>query len=135
MYPLDVGSLMYLRGFQVGDKLRVPIALGVFHYGIYIGDDGYVVHNDKGGGVRLVRFDEFAQGRPVEVEARVPWHAQAAARDEALRWIGTPYDIAQFNCEHFANLVQTGKAESAQVRNIVGLAILVGLVVLAARTG
>ena|SRR5881296_1909099 len=55
MYPLDVRSLMYLHGLQIGDKLRVPIALGVFHYGIYIGDDGHVVHNDKGGGVRLVK--------------------------------------------------------------------------------
>jgi hypothetical protein len=54
-------------------------------------------------------------------------------RQAALDLIGTQFDLFNFNCEHFASLVQTGKSESPQLWGAVaGIAVL-GLFVLAAR--
>ncbi len=116
---------------EVGDKLRVTKAFGITHYGIYVGG-GYVVHNHPDGGVETVTFERFANGRPVYIEARVPWAAQEAVRQAALNLIGTQFDLFNFNCEHFVTFVQTGKPESPQLRGaVVGVAVL-GLLALAA---
>jgi lecithin:retinol acyltransferase len=105
----------------VGDLLRVTDIVN--HYGIYVGD-GYVIHNEKGVGVRLVSLDDFAAGRDVYVDRRVPPHAQDAIRDIAFSMIGTPYDLLRFNCEHFVNLVYGGDPTSAQARVGGGVAAL-----------
>lgn len=48
-----------------------------------------------------------------------------AAIQRALAANGQRYNLVGFNCEHYANYVQTGKASSAQVNNFAGLASVV----------
>lgn len=118
---------------QIGDKLRVPVRLGVYHYGIYVGPCGPygedVVHNDKGGGVQLVGFRIFAAGQPVQVVSRArSWYEGWVIRDRALSLVGTRYDLLNFNCEHAANYAEAGVAFSPTLRGSAFLGLVGGLV-------
>lgn len=123
---------MYYRrheNLEIGDKLQVR---GI-HYGIYVGPRGSrgenVVHNAKGAGVQFVHLSEFAGGEPVWIVARVPssWYAREIVAQRAVGLVGMQYDLINFNCEHFVNLVQTGKATSP----LVALGAVVGTICLA----
>jgi hypothetical protein len=47
--------------------------------------------------------------------------------------IGRPYNLINFNCEHYATFAQTGRATSSQVENwFAGAMILTGIVSLIA---
>jgi hypothetical protein len=54
---------------------------------------------------------------------------RAEAIKRATSLIGRPYHLTRFNCEHYANYVQTGTSFSKQSDNGVGLAAL-GLTVI-----
>jgi hypothetical protein len=123
---------------QVGDMIRVPGAMGTYHVGIYVGRTGgrprAVVHNAKGLGVVICDLGEFAAGRAVELESRVPggWWAQQRAARRALSLVGLKYDLLNFNCEHAATLAQTGEARSSQLRAAgTGLLVILGIAALA----
>ena len=108
------------------------------HHAIYLGRDfrgtEWIVENFKGYGIRLVtaavhfsrgnqvsRIERFS-GTPQQRKAAVQW---------ALQQVGRRYDLVHFNCEHFAEQVQTGRPRSRQVERVgMGLAILffIGLV-------
>ncbi len=113
---------------RIGDKLRVLGALGLYHYGVYVGPCGPhgedVVHNDKTCCVQLVPLWLFAGGGMVEIVDRAPFEAQPTVRDRALSLIGTQYDLVNFNCEHAANYILTGFATSPTVRDMVMLGVI-----------
>jgi hypothetical protein len=48
----------------------------------------------------------------------------------ALDMVGQPYSLINFNCEHFSEFVQHGKARSRQVENF-GIGILAALFIIA----
>lgn len=130
---------MYPRRYEypeIGDTVRVA---GLFpHVGIFVGPNGGyadgVVHNDKNGGVRLASFAEFTGGRPWQVVSLPrPWHERLEIVEQALSLIGTQYDLLSFNCEHFVNLVKTGRPFSPTLRDFVGAATVIGLVWAAGR--
>jgi hypothetical protein len=103
------------------------------HYAIFAGVDSasnepIVIHNDKVLGVhcdflrRVVdksrfRVTDTPRSWP-EAMRRVKW---------AKRWIGTPYDALNFNCEHFVRLVVSGRAESRQVQDFASGLIFIGV--------
>lgn len=49
---------------------------------------------------------------------------RSAAVHAAMSQLGQPYNLVNNNCEHFASFVQTGIAESKQVMQVVGIALL-----------
>jgi hypothetical protein len=77
-------------------------------------------------GVRLVKADAyFKEGNSYTV---VPFEGtypeRIAAVKRALAVLGKPYDLIQYNCEHYASYVQTGQAESKQVGNAIAAVLL-----------
>lgn len=114
---------------RVGDKIWTPSRFGsvIQHYGIFIGwRDGVrmVVHNAKSGGVELVTFDVFSAGQPVYIEQRAQAGFEEAVVERALSYLGTPYDLFTFNCEHFATEAQGEARTSKQlVKGAIGVGV------------
>jgi hypothetical protein len=90
-----------------GDVHRTPRkALGLIpfgHFGVEM-PGGDICENSMPG-TRLVPFDDFARGRPTQVQnpgATAAERAQAVQR--AASCLGERrYHLAAYNCEHFAN--------------------------------
>jgi hypothetical protein len=101
-----------------GDKCWVR--LNKKHYGVCTGHDTdgepWFVHNTREGGVVHTTRKGFAGNRPIEVEQRATPGHESAVATRALTYVGRQYDMLFFNCEHLANLVVNGEAESKQVQ-------------------
>ena len=123
----------------VGDWVKVYLPrLGVWHHGIvesvqYFGWNAFqaiVAHNMKGVGITKSYWNDFAEGQAVLLHRRAD--SQAHIQEILTRInrnIGKPYYLFAQNCEHFASLVFTGKAESPTVK---GWGVLAGCVALIA---
>jgi lecithin:retinol acyltransferase len=112
----------------VGSFSHVGIILEVPYFGPII-----VAHNDKHRGVEIVTLESFSAGRRVEVDSRVIGGSKVQAEmvRRARSLVGRPYDLLDFNCEHYASYVQTGKAASPQLQAVGILAlVLVGVALL-----
>jgi uncharacterized protein YycO len=117
--------LIQRYGIQKGDKVsRMKRGTGVpiiRHYAVYIGVNQYNQHtfaeNNVDYGVRIVTSDEFFKdSTSIEVESISKTHQQ---RERAVQFakqkVGQKYDLMNYNCEHFANEVTTGKSISKQI--------------------
>ncbi len=90
--------------------------------------NGQVAHMETNGAV-VVSFEEFALGRPVQLEkAANPQHYRQI-QYRAYQSIGhmPQYDFFYGNCEHYAYWLLDGKPQSPQVA---GLFVLAGVAVL-----
>jgi hypothetical protein len=124
-----------LHNLNVGDRLVRHKGI-VMHHGIYVGchnGQHLVAENNLPHGVRYVPYHQFLNGRPL---ARVePFRGTEYQRNQIIPFInsklGTSYDLTRYNCEHFANEVQTGRVFSKQVQTA-GLLGLMAAVVLVA---
>jgi hypothetical protein len=107
-----------------GDKIIVPKSwLRIIqHHVVYLGQNYLGQHligeNVVGAFVRVVTAEQFFVENPeiTRIERFGGTNAErkiAVAR--ALEKLGQPYDLINFNCEHFANYVQTGFLKSNQV--------------------
>jgi hypothetical protein len=116
-------------GLQPADRIIEPIfETGLSkHHAIYLGMDRFgvewVSENFKFYGVRQIKASEFfSDGKNYRVQ---PFKGndfeRKSAVNRALCKLGTPYDLFSFNCEHYASYVQTGKEESIQVTNALGI--------------
>jgi len=118
-----------MERLRVGDKFSVPahVGLGVRHYGIYVGPRGPtgedVVHNRKGAGVEFDYFARVSGSLPVRIDRRAQPGTEELVVQRALSLLGTRYNLLDFNCEHFATIVQDGICESKQVSTGVGLTV------------
>ena len=121
--------------FLIGDKLRVWDERGFFHYGIVVQSHPLntviVAHNSKDRGVELARLEAFSGGGCVVLESRVAGgpetRREVVAR--ALTYVGKGYDLLNFNCEHYASLVQSGRPSSPQLAAIGFAALAVAAIV------
>jgi hypothetical protein len=128
-----------LYGLQPADRITEPIfQTGLSqHHLIYLGADAqgveWISENYKFQGVRLVKAsDIFRPGKKFHVEKfRGSYQEREAAVRRALSLLGAAYNLIDFNCEHYAEYVQTGKTGSKQVdwvKNLVAYALLILLV-------
>lgn len=126
-----------------GDKLHTPKGM-LAHAGVYVGPvrlgdgtiiDHGVVHNSKARGCVVVEpFGVFCPTGEFTIAQRAAPGTEDLVVGRALDLIGRTYDLFGFNCEHAANLAQTGSAESPQLwRWALGL-LATGAVALAAPT-
>ena len=119
-----------LYNLKVGDIITRAKDLFFDHYGIVIGynpsGEMLVAENQVGKGIQILTVKEFLNSQPLKVVKRFPGTEQQRTlvmpRMKSL--VGTPYNILNFNCEHFATGVQTGVATSTQVAGV-GLSIFV----------
>ncbi|MBI3137735.1 MAG: lecithin retinol acyltransferase family protein [Sphingobacteriales bacterium] len=121
-----------------GDELIVPKSGWdiIQHHALYIGYDHqgihWIIHNNVQTGVSLITVDDFfTQVHKVNKIMRFTGTntERKALVQRALIRIGKPYDLINYNCEHFISEVKTGSASSPQVKS--GLAFA-GILLLAA---
>lgn len=121
---------------QPGDRLIEPIfQTGIAkHHSIYLGADEqgleWIAENHKFHGVRLVKANEFFRGGQTYEIKRFNGSRFDRLRSvsRALSVVGKPYELINYNCEHFASYVQTGNAASSQVENAFLLLITAAIV-------
>jgi uncharacterized protein YycO len=101
------------------------------HYGVFLGTayqyGDVIIENHYVNGVRIVTVDEFF--KDVKTVLRINRFtgdniARTKAVQQALNKIGLPYNLINYNCEHFANHVQVGLPTSRQVEVGFGVALL-----------
>lgn len=129
---------LQLDNLLPGDRIVVPksnLRL-VQHHVIYLGYDengiGWFAENKIGVGVQIVSAEEFLRDI-TEITRIEPFRGTDEQRNNAVQYAmaleGTNYDLLQFNCEHYANIVQHNRKESSQVKSglilgVVGIAAL-----------
>lgn len=128
LYNLEPGDGIVEPLFQTGLSM---------HHAIYLGSDDrgieLIAENHKSFGVRVVEANTFF--RTVKRIERITKFIGTAAQrklaiERALALRGRPYDLLGYNCEHYANEVQSGSPTSAQVRNGVFLFFLIIILML-----
>src|SRR5690606_17921663 len=112
----SAGIAMYASkyGLQPADRIKEPIfQTGLSkHHAIYLGMDQYgqewISENHWQHGVRLVKADAyFKEGNSYTVVTfEGTYTERIAAVKRALAVLGKPYDLIQYNCEHYASYVQ-----------------------------
>lgn len=125
-------------GLQPADRIIKPIfQTGISkHHVIYLGMDEngieWISENQKFVGVRLVEAGNyFHPSKQYNVQKFMGnQNERISAVKRALEILGQPYDLILYNCEHYASYVQTGKAESQQVRT--GFLLTCGIILFAA---
>jgi len=115
----------------------------VQHHAIYLGQNhqgqDLIAENKIGFGVRLITAEDFF--RDVIEVTRIERfkstnYERKLAVQKALSKCGFPYDLVNYNCQHFANEVQYGKVESEQVENLfAGMKVTAGFWMLFAIAG
>ena len=115
-----------------GDRLISPLfATGLTkHHAIYLGMDTtgieWVAENHKLLGVRAVKATAYFASAPSFIIR--PFSGSYAemivAVQRALAEVGKPYDLINYNCEHYAEYVQNGLVFSQQVENVKALACI-----------
>ena len=123
-----------------GDEIVVPKSGFnlVQHYALYLGFDNlgtdWVIENNYKVGVRLITADTFFKSYHT-VNKINPFFGNHFERIEivqnALKKVGQPYNLINYNCQHFTSDVRTGMPKSNQVGiaafSVLAIAILVAI--------
>jgi hypothetical protein len=140
IFLLEVKLMNYidLHKLKPGDKIVVPKSWlqVVQHHVIYLGQNhsgvDLIAENAVGSHVHITAANEFfsVNTEITRIERFVGDKMERRiAIERALKQLGQPYDLINYNCEHFANYVQTGKPISTQVGWGIFAAIAVVIIV------
>ena len=122
---------------ESGDLIKVkseslPI---IYHYGIIErnGNDIFIIHNhpnsinSKGGNVCKEHLSKFIKGRDIFSVEKT--NLKSTEINEIYEYLKAyKYDLINFNCEHFVNVVKGKKYVSSQVFRWTSLAIITAVV-------
>jgi Lecithin retinol acyltransferase len=109
-----------------GDRIIVPKSgLKIIqHHALYFGQNhkgqDLIAENKIGFGVRLVSaLDSFKDVNEITSIEKFEGgnYERKLIIQRAIQKMGQPYDLINYNCQHFANEVQYGKVESEQVQS------------------
>lgn len=126
-------------GLQVADRIVEPLfQTGLTkHHAIYLGGDStgneLIAENHKVKGVQIITASQyFSSLKKIDRIEKFQGNylERNAAVQRALQLAGKPYDLLNYNCEHYANEVLTGKAKSKQVEFVFAgilVAFLIGI--------
>lgn len=128
-----------LNNLQPADRIVMPKSILnlVQHHIIYLGKDKngnrLFIENSISKGVHIVNeaqvFKDGCQITRIEKFNGTPQQRNDAIQ-RALKLIGKNYNLINFNCEHFANIVQYKLIESKQVQLGTGLGLgLIALII------
>ena len=119
---------------RIGDALwRTVNGTFVAHYGIVVGFNfatPIILENQKGIGLRLVTYQDFANNKKVTVELRP--HDRTWEYEQRIHQVldkNSHYNLIEWNCEHLKNFIQLGESKSGQ---LVGVGIMAGVVLFCA---
>lgn len=126
-------------GLSPADRIVIPKSglRIVQHHALYLGQThlgvDLIVENKIGFGVRLVTADDFFKD-VIEVTRVEKFNGtdyeRKLAVQKALDKLGQPYDLINYNCQHFANDIQYNQIKSAQVDGLFeGLKVAAGVVI------
>jgi uncharacterized protein YycO len=112
-------------------KKRKGLGRILNHYIVYVGFNTFV--GNLFDGVKILSDRELMgllqEYEPVSVRRFMgSYHQRNDAVNRAYSKLGERYSLLNFNCEHFANWVQFGKCESAQVKT--GFTLLGSIILL-----
>ena len=129
---LDNGSVeVFGPQFRAGDvlwywKKGFPT---IQHYALVVRPN-VVLENLPGVGERLVPLDEFLARCQIFRGQRAGWNRELESRLQAILRNPKNYDLVTRNCQATVNEVILGRAISPQVNSAVGMAALIGFVLL-----
>jgi len=132
LQPTHQPTLAERFNLESADVLVVPKSTFnlVKHMIIYWGQDNqggqWYLENNPTAGVRWISGHYVDQTyHPIQVRrfAGTP-SAKIEALNRATSLLGAAYHLTRFNCEHYANFVQTGASFSRQSVNGVGIVTL-----------
>jgi len=118
------------------DRIVAPLAeTGITkHHAIYLGFNEFgqelIAENNIKQGVRVITARQFELEHPVisRIEKFCGTDSERqVAINVAISLTGANYDLFLYNCEHYANQIQYGKAESKQIQNFLFFAGLLTL--------
>ena len=119
-----------------GSVVWVPIYLIYRHRGIvsdrWLGGMPMVICNDSRFGVIEQTWDQFREGKQVQVEGypgQLPYYEVLR---RARSRIGSPYHVTEFNCDHLVNEAHGLPLESSQLKVTLSIAAAAGLLLAAA---
>ena len=120
-----------------GAIIRTPGPAGTIHEGIVYGADrsgtDFMIENSKVcGQVVISTLQEFCGGGSWEIVQPAPAGLEDQIISRALNLRGRPYDVIDYNCQHFVSEVYTGSPSSWQLPQF---GLLVGLIALAILPG
>ncbi|MFC0609436.1 lecithin retinol acyltransferase family protein [Rufibacter quisquiliarum] len=127
-------------GLTPGDTIIAPKSDFdiIQHHAIYLGEDHYgnhfVCENAYGRGVVMSSLSKFINKYPRLTKIKKlnePYHRRTAIVRSALSKLGKPYDLINYNCEHFVNDVVSNKPSSRQIANafgLIGLALAINFI-------
>lgn len=121
-------------GLRTGDRIVTDKGPLSRHHSIFVQIPGrvpQVAENQAGKGVQYTTLEEFL-ARVGNSKIRIEkFNGTKADRENVIpridALIGTPYNLVNFNCEHFANLIQNGAAVSKQVGAVVLGVVAIGI--------
>lgn len=125
--------MLDIKDLEPADRLILPKSKWriVQHHAIFVGWDKngsrLFVENDINKGVQIITESYLhREGLPIVRIERFKGNMQqrSTAVKKALAMLGTPYDLFNFNCEHYANFIQHNQKFSSQVSNGIGLALI-----------
>lgn len=127
------------------DRILVPKSLAgiIQHHVIYLGcnhlGQHLIAENVVGYCVRVVGIEQFFAENPSATKI-IRFEGDGSERrravERALKEVGKPYSLIDYNCEHFANYVQHGKPSSLQIGNaflILLVFVVVGVLLMAGK--
>ncbi len=125
-------------GLLPADRIVVPKSglRIVQHHALYLGKNHFgvdlIAENKIGFGVRLITAEDFFKD-VIEVTRIERFkgnnYQRKVAVQKALNKLGQPYQLINYNCQHFANEIQYNIVKSHQVDELFeGLKVVTGLV-------
>lgn len=130
---------MNVNSLRTGDLIvrkKGPLST---HYIVWIGirnGEQIVAENQVGQGVRFTTLEKALNSKPILRFEK--FGGTEAQRSQVVllinKMIGKKYNLAVFNCEHFARLISSGKAESKQVQVVSWLMIIAGTYLISRRS-
>lgn len=139
----SINQFVYANDLQPADVVVMKKGLGILaHYivylGVYDGQHTFVANVGNGRGVQVLSRHQIQTILPKFWVARIRYfngnsYQREGAVQRAINLIAYKYDLASFNCEHFANYVQTGRSYSQQSKNVGNIALATaGIAILSA---
>lgn len=96
----------------------------IYHYGVILNEGNgilKVIHNAPiknkyGGGINVDSLDKFLKTRKID-EAKPTKLTRKDILLSVNKYVKQPFNLITWNCEHYITKLQTGYAQSPQIRN------------------